>query len=462
MKNIFKKAVENFKYNIANENGWAFLIPIALQLGGAALRFGAMQLARGVATTAARQAGVSLLRGAATAALRGSGLTRGATAGIGTLGQTMSRTAAIGAGVRGGLGVGATALGYDALNQAINSFGTNTNTTNLPAGNANGGYSFSQQNPYGAAAGAGGAGGATPPLTPQTDTGFTNPNLLDKGTLSSMVRIVFSQIGITGTALNNLVNQAMSMSDLEYGTILTLLKGSPDYQNRFAGNKLLIEKGKAPLDEATYLATERTYLNVLDNYGELLPPSLKIRDKDGNLRAPEEFVARWIGEGVDPQQLETRLMAAKDWATSVDPNLKRALQEFYNISENQIVQYALGTKEDKDTFLKKYQATKIGSEILGQGLLSDKALSEELVAKDVSIGEVRQAASEVAKNKETFGLLSGIEGVSLTEKELIKSELDLDAKAQKKTKAIRSKEESRFSGTGAGTNILGGSTSGMI
>jgi hypothetical protein len=295
-----------------------------------------------------------------------------------------------------------------------------------------------------------------------TVSSYQNPNILPKATLAELVRSKFSAIGITGSDLNELVNSALSSSDLEYGVIFSLLEGTSAYKNRFAGNKLLEQKGLAPLDEATYLNMERNYTQALSNYEEILPPSMKIRDSNGNYRSPKDFVASWIGNQVSVDEIEKRLLAAKDYAKSADPNLKTALKNYYGIGEDQIAQYALSTEQDLDTFIKQYSTVKIGSEALAQGLDVNRSLAEELVSKDISTEQARQGFGEVAAQKETYGVLSGIEGANLTQEEMIQSELGLNADAAKKARTLRSQEESRFTGTGGGTNILGGTVSGSL
>jgi len=175
-----------------------------------------------------------------------------------------------------------------------------------------------------------------------------------------------------------------------------------------------------------------------------------------------KYITSWIGGNVAPTEIKNRLDTARQWATSVDPNIKKALKDFYGVDESGIALYALAPDITEQELIKRNKIVNIAAEARGQTLDITKDLATSLVDKGIENQQARQAFGQVAKEKETYGVLSGIEGTNLTQSDLIKSELGVDAEAAKKAKTLRSKEESRFSGLGAGTNILGGNVSGSF
>jgi hypothetical protein len=283
---------------------------------------------------------------------------------------------------------------------------------------------------------------------------------------SNVIRSVASRIpGFSDAQLNEIrgIAKRLYLEGYDAAAISIMIEDSAPYQQRFIANVARQKNGDRVLGTQEYLQLEESYKDLIDNYSDLFPDSARFKAVGGKtIKNPEEFINSWLVGDVDPEELETRFLTARRWSSQADPNLKTALKQYYGIGEKEIAQWALANDEDKDTILRMYQTTLIGSEALGQDLNVNKTLAENIVAKDIGQQQARQAFSEVAKEQETYGVLSGIEGTSLTQEELIKSELDIDAKAAKKTKAIKSKEEARFSGSGAGTSILGSSTSGMI
>jgi hypothetical protein len=295
-----------------------------------------------------------------------------------------------------------------------------------------------------------------------------NTNITDKQSVENtktIVRAIYERIGgFNKRDIDDIIEAAVKakatgMTDEDIVT--TILPNTTAYRKRFSGNEMLLANKQAPLTESVYLAYEREMQQLLNSYADVLPPELK--DSNDKLRNLSEFVPNWIAAGLAPRELEQRILVAQDFAKAADPNLKKALRDFYGISESQIAQWALSSdKANTMKLLQRQAASQIGAEALNANLNISATLAESIVEKEISAGQARQSFQKVAAEKETFDLLGGLEGTRLTQAELIKGELGLDIDAAKAKEKVINKEASRFSGSGAGTSILGNQTGGQF
>ena len=238
------------------------------------------------------------------------------------------------------------------------------------------------------------------------------------------------------------------------------------YKNMFKGN----ENRAAKLSDEEYLSVKRTMREAMMFNSNLLPASLRKQDGSININKVNDAADKLIELSIDGPQLEERFTKARNIARSIDPNLKTALKQYYNIGDDELGQWALSDEVDQEQWIQQYNVTTIGAESLNQGLQVQKALLTELVEKGISTGGAVSAFGNVSADKATYGLLSGLDtnlyateqDALLSQEDLVKAETGLSGELAQRTRKLRDKELARFSGRGAGTDILGGGTSGMI
>jgi hypothetical protein len=141
----------------------------------------------------------------------------------------------------------------------------------------------------------------------------------------------------------------------------------------------------------------------------------------------------------------------------------RAFREFYGIGKKGLVGYMLNRKRGVQVLQEQVAAAEIGAEARQIGMDSvGKKYAEELVDKDISRQEARQAFANVADTDQDWQKLAKMGGESLSERGLINDELGLDkeGKVGQKKRRLASQERARFGGSNAGTAGLGASTSG--
>lgn len=128
------------------------------------------------------------------------------------------------------------------------------------------------------------------------------------------------------------------------------------YLDRFQGNKMLMDKGFAPLDDKVYLANEQAYSKIFTAYNlETFNNRSKYAEFIGNLVAPEE-----IGE---------RVSNVYERVTKGPQDVTNAIKELFpELTTQDLMAYALDPKTQLPVLKRKIQAAEIGGAALAQGL----------------------------------------------------------------------------------------------
>ena len=230
------------------------------------------------------------------------------------------------------------------------------------------------------------------------------------------------------------------------------LRESPAYQKRFAGNAQRIAKGLTAIDEATYLATEDKYQNLMRNYG--LPDTYW---KTGDLGTQEGFT-NLIANDVSAVELENRLQLAQNRVKNANPEIAYALKAFYpDITNGDILAYALDPKNALDTINRKVTAAEIGGAALSQGLTTSLGGAEGLAAYGVTKDQAQQGYQTVAGVLPRGSQLADIYGQqpytqATAEAEVFGTQGAADAK--KRREKLVSLEQASFGGS-SGVGALG-------
>jgi hypothetical protein len=194
---------------------------------------------------------------------------------------------------------------------------------------------------------------------------------------------------------------AIMNEDSDAGRLLAL-RSSPAYMQRFSANAERIKKGLTALDEATYLGMEDQYQEVMRQYG--LPESYYTKDATGKQVGFEQLIAN----DVSNIELGDRLMVAQDRVLKSNPEVLKALKDFYpDINNGDILAYTLDPKNAIKDIQRKVTAAEIGGAALQQkGLTTSLARAEELqrygvdkeaaTAGFATIGAGLQRGSELA------------------------------------------------------------------
>jgi len=230
------------------------------------------------------------------------------------------------------------------------------------------------------------------------------------------------------------------------------LRETPAYQKRFAANAQRIEKGLAAIDEATYLAKEDAYQNLMRNYG--LPDTYWKKDAIGT----QEGFTKLIANDVSAAELENRLQTAQNRVLNANPEVAYALKNFYpDITNGDILAYSLDPKNALDAINRKVTAAEIGGAALSQGLTTSLGGAEGLAAYGITKSQAEQGYQTVAGVLPRAAQLADIYGQQPYNQQTAEAEVfgtQGSAEAKKKREKLVSLEQASFSGS-SGVGALG-------
>jgi hypothetical protein len=210
----------------------------------------------------------------------------------------------------------------------------------------------------------------------------------------------FKQYGLESlvTPLKNLIEDGVSPAEFT----LRLRETEP-YKKRFAANAQRVAKGLRALSEAEYIGTEDQYQDVMRRYG--MPESYYAKGDLGVQAGFEKFLA---GD-VSAVELEDRIQTAQNRVVNSNPEVSRALKEFYpGISNGDILAYVLDPANAIEQIKRKVTAAEIGGAAIQSGLKTGMTRAEELAAAGITKAQAQQGFQTVAEVAPRGGVLADI------------------------------------------------------
>jgi hypothetical protein len=271
----------------------------------------------------------------------------------------------------------------------------------------------------------------------------------------------FDRYGM-GALLNDV--KSFIVDGLSRDELLLKLRATPAYEKRFAANKDRIKRGLRSLSEAEYIQLEDQYQNVMRNYG--LPASYYTRGDMGVQQGFEKFIA---GD-VSAAELEDRIQTAQNRVINAAPEVSKALREFYpDISNGDILAYALDPDQALTNIKRKVGAAEIGAGALQAGLATGLSRAEELQRFGVTGEQARQGYQSIAEFLPSATKLGDIyrkSGMGPYNQAVAEQEvfgITGAADAASKRKKLAQLETAQFSGTtGAAGGALGRERAGQF
>lgn len=321
--------------------------------------------------------------------------------------------------------------------------------------------------PFGSVFGAGGTGGVGSArdmaYTASDGRQFSSPDAyttyqanLDsqKAERKSAYDLLYQQFANYGlqslvTPLEGLIKEGIPASEFAIR-----LRETDGYKQRFAANQARIKKGLAVLSEAEYVGLEDAYQGIMRQYG--MPESYYTRGELGRQEGFEKF----IGGDVSPAELETRISTAYNRVINTNPEVVQALKQYYpNITNGDILSYALDPDKALTDINKKITAAEIGAGAMQAGLTTGLARAEELQRYGVTKETAQQGFGTIASGLERGRQLSNIYQQPEYTQQVAETEVFAlpDAeKARRQRRKLGQLETATFSGS---TGMTGGALS---
>jgi hypothetical protein len=199
----------------------------------------------------------------------------------------------------------------------------------------------------------------------------------------------FKQYGLEAlvSPLKSLIEEGVSPSEFTLR-----LRETDAYKKRFAANAQRVAKGLRALSEAEYIGTEDQYQDVMRRYG--MPESYYTKGELGIQTGFEKFLA---GD-VSAIELEDRIQTAQNRVVNSNPEVAKALKEFYpGISNGDILAYVLDPANAIEQIKRKVTAAEIGGAAIQSGLKTGMTRAEELAAAGITKAQAQQGFQTVAE-----------------------------------------------------------------
>jgi hypothetical protein len=230
------------------------------------------------------------------------------------------------------------------------------------------------------------------------------------------------------------------------------LRQTDAYKTRFKANEARISAGLSALSPAEYVAMEDQYQNIMRNYG--LPSSYYTKDTTGKQAGFEKFLAN----DVSAAELEDRIATAQQRVLNSNPETLQALKQFYpDISNADILAYALDPANALTNIKRKVTAAEIGGAALAQGLQAQGGTAESLAGLGITKAQAQQGYADVAGILPRGAQLADIYGEQPYTQQTAEAEVFNtagSAEAARKRKKLTALEQASFSGQ-SGVGALG-------
>lgn len=286
--------------------------------------------------------------------------------------------------------------------------------------------------------------------TTQTDYGSAvNP----ENAITNLTSI-FSAYGLGGDFANAIRDMVIKGYTADTITLIAQDPNSTNplalaFKQRFAGNAMRIKAGMSPLSPAEYIATERSYRQIMSAAG--LPKGFY----DSN----DDFTS-FISRDVSPTELKSRVDLAANAVANADPFYKSSLQSMYGLSTGDMIAHTLDPQAALPLLQKQAEAVKIGTAAARQGYAVSATAAENLYTQGVSQAQAEQGFRTVAGMQTAQQKLAEIYGgdTAAQGQNLVASTFGTAgaAYADQQIKALQQREIGSFSGgSGVSKGSLG-------
>lgn len=230
------------------------------------------------------------------------------------------------------------------------------------------------------------------------------------------------------------------------------LRNTDAYKKRFSANDERIKNGLRALSPAEYISKEDAYQNVMRQYG--LPASYYTKDSTGKQAGFDKL----LSADVDDVELEDRIATAQQRVLNTNPEVLKALKQFYpDLNNADILAYTLDPKQAITDIKRKITAAEIGGAALQQGLQALGGTAESLAGQGITKAQAQQGYANVAEMVPRGSELSSIYGESPYTQATAEAEVFNTAGAAdavRKRKKLTALETAQFGGS-SGVGALG-------
>ena len=280
---------------------------------------------------------------------------------------------------------------------------------------------------------------ASVPGTTQTNTPTAGLDPSQRNAYTAVIDML-KEFGLESLAPKILgyVQQGYDSSTIGYE-----LQQTSEWKTRFAANETRKKNGLPVLSPQEYIATERSYRQIMQNAG--VPAGFYDQTSD---------FQKFLENDVSPDEVNNRVKAATDFINRKDPQELAIFKKFY--TNGDMIAYALDPTRAQPLVGKAFEAATIAGQAQTQGISIDKGLAEGLAGDGITRDQAQQGFGLIAQEQGNANKLSSIYGQDgFTTSDLVNETFRADASVANRRKKLASQERGNFSGTsGIGATSL--------
>ena len=278
-----------------------------------------------------------------------------------------------------------------------------------------------------------------------TSPGMTDP----QQSAFSYMAALLSEYGLS--SLSTVLKELVLDGTTDPSQLTLALQGTNEWKLRFAGNERLRQAGLPVLSVAEYLSVERSYAQVMKNYG--LPT--------GFYDDPADF-ADFIGNSVSPNELTQRVQIAADITNREDPSIVAQLQSM-GMTKGDLIANAIDPSRALPLIQKKYQTALLGGAARRAGTVANNDYLGKLAELGITEQQAGQGYGMISAGLVGMERLGAIYGEQFGMQDFEREIFENDGEAATKRKRLASRERASFQGqSGVGQGSLSKSSGGSF
>ena len=240
---------------------------------------------------------------------------------------------------------------------------------------------------------------------------------------------------LSGQLWNMHLNKEVDITNED--AISYVLKDTPAWKERFAGNIGRVAAGYAELSPSTYIGMEEMYKRVL-----------KTNDMPTGFYDNQEALNSLIAGDIDAKEFNDRIGYARSIVHDAPASVRAQMQELYGISEGMLVAHFIDPKQADPLLKEQERSARIGAASLERaGMQLTKDQATDLTKRGYTEEQAKAGFSDVAALGELKQTMVGEELV--TKDEVIGASFGYNTDAQKKLQKNQRRRIAEFEGGGS-------------
>ena len=215
----------------------------------------------------------------------------------------------------------------------------------------------------------------------------------DQQNAITFLTTTFTDLGLgadIASAVTNLVQQGYTADTIQ---MIAQDPKSKDplavaFQQRFPANAARMAAGLPVLSPSEYIATERSYAQVMQSYG--LP---------SDFASNKDVFTKLLTNDISPTELNSRASTAKQVIENTDPAVSQQLQTYYGLSKGDMIAHVLDPSIATPIIEQQIATSQIGAEAARAGTNINQSYADQLRSIGVTQSQANAGFQNIAQSQ---------------------------------------------------------------